>query len=60
MLKGKIVENGKTQGDMAKKLGISLQSFNAKINGKRKFNLDEVVAICKELKIEEPNRIFFS
>ena len=60
LLKGKIKEKAYTQSDIAKEIGVSLQSFNSKINGKRKFTLDEVVKICKVLKIEEPNQIFFS
>jgi len=60
LLKGKIKENAYTQKDISEQIGISLQSFNSKINGKRKFTLDEVINICKILKIEDPNQIFFN
>ena len=40
-LKGKIAEKGKTQTDLAKKLNLSVQSFNAKLNGRAKFDIDE-------------------
>lgn len=58
-LKGKIMEHQFTQEKLAGLLGISVQSLNAKLNGRRKFNLDEVVSITQILNIENPVEIFF-
>lgn len=33
-----------TQAECARKIGISAQSLNAKINGKTEFNSEEIVA----------------
>lgn len=59
-LKGKIVEKGLTQGKIAVKLGISPQSFNAKLNKRAPISLDEMFKLIEILKINDPNEIFFS
>lgn len=58
-LKGKIVEKQFTQEKLAEMLGISVQTLNAKLNGRKKFNLDEVVSITHILAIQDPVDIFF-
>ena len=41
ILKGKLVEKNKTYADCAGKLSMSITSFNDKMNGKRKFTVEE-------------------
>ena len=43
-IKGLIKGAGLTQAECARKIGISVQSLNAKINGKTEFNSEEIVA----------------
>lgn len=54
LLKGKIVANGYTQGQLAEKMNISVNSFSAKINGKNAFTLPEVERMCEFLGITDP------
>ncbi|GAA0181008.1 helix-turn-helix transcriptional regulator [Clostridium sediminicola] len=58
-LKGKIVEADMTQEDLAKKLGISVQALNAKLNKRSTFTIIEVSKMIDILNIENPNAIFF-
>jgi len=51
MLLGKMVVNGHNQASLAEILGVSKNTMSAKINGKRPFNTDEILNICKVLKI---------
>lgn len=44
--KGYCAENRIKQTDLAKLLGITVQSINMKLNGKRDFSLSEVKTIC--------------
>lgn len=57
-LRAKIKENGLNQNDVAQKIGISSNSLSRKILGKREFTLSEVLALCKVLRIENPQEIF--
>lgn len=41
-LRALLVENNLTNEDIAKKLGISKQSFSMKINNKREFKVSEI------------------
>lgn len=61
-LKGKLLEKGKTYQDSAGYLGISTNAFNDKINGKRRFYVDEVnkLSILLELTDEEKIDIFLN
>ena len=45
-LKGKMAEAEKSQKELAKLLGISLNAFNNKVNGKSEFNTSEVTRLC--------------
>lgn len=45
-LRAKIAENGSTQGAVAKSIGISENTFSAKISGKRPFYVEEAQKIC--------------
>lgn len=58
-LKGKIVEKGKTQVELAKILNISTQSFNAKLNGRGIFDIEEVKILVNELEIDNVKEFFF-
>ena len=58
-LKGLLIENGYTQADVAKKLGISLNSFSRKINNKTQFNLTEAFLLKNILKISDMEKVFF-
>lgn len=59
-LKGKMTENRISQDKMAKGLGITVQSLNAKLNGRSQFTLEEVVKITEILSLKDPVDIFFT
>ena len=61
-IKGKLKENNLTYADISLTLGISRTAFNDKINGKRKFYVDEIKEISKKLNLtdEEKINIFLS
>lgn len=54
LLKGKIVAAGYSQQTLAPKVKMSANSLNAKINGRKKFDTDEITRICKALGITDP------
>ena len=58
-LKGKMTEKHISQKKLSKMLGITVQSLNAKLNGRTQFTLEEVVRITEYLKIKNPVAIFF-
>lgn len=62
ILKSKRVLFDLTQAEIAKELGITIKSYNAKENGKREFTLDEAKKISSLLKLNlnEVNDIFFN
>lgn len=59
LIRAKIVENGMTQEQVAKEMGISAKTFSIKMNN-GKFGLHEAEKLIKILKIEEPARYFFA
>lgn len=59
-LKGKMKEMGLSQEQVSNMLGISTQSFNAKINSRKQFTLGEVITLCDLLNIENPKEYFFA
>jgi len=61
-IKARLVEKGLKQSDLAKCLGISVQSLNRKLNGVSDFRLSELEEIAKALDIDEHqyNEYFFS
>ena len=59
-LKGKMTEAHVSQDKLSKYLGITVQSLNAKINGRSPFTLEEVVKITEYLALENPVDIFFN
>ena len=52
-LKAKIVEVGMTQGELARKIGISQNTFTRKISGRRDFTVGEIDRICTVLGITD-------
>lgn len=59
-IKGRIVELGLTQNDLAKALGIATPTISQKINNVRSMSLDEAFAIADILKIpDEQFREYF-
>ena len=42
-----LVENNIKQGEVAQILGISMQSTNMKVNGKRYFTLPQIKKLCE-------------
>lgn len=63
MLKGKLRENALTQADAAKKIGLSLSRFNAKVNetGGAEFSLGEIrnMKNLLSLNASQVDQIFF-
>lgn len=59
MLRGKIVEKGMTEKQVAKEIGMSSKTFSLKMKS-GKFGLDEADKIIALLEIEKPEQIFFS
>lgn len=58
-LKGKMTEAHVSQERLSKHLGITVQSLNAKLNGRSPFTLEEVIKITEYLSLENPVDIFF-
>lgn len=54
LLKSKIVAKGMCQRSVAKEIGMSENSFSAKIQGRSSFTVDEAIRICDLLDITEP------
>lgn len=59
-LKAAIIAKGYRQEDVAKKLNISTQSLNYKINNKRDFRASEIEKLKFILDIENIDVIFFA
>lgn len=57
-LKAVFVENGKTQAEVAKGIGMSETTFNRRLS-KAEFGSEEIDALVKFLNIKEPVPIFF-
>ena len=53
LLLSKMVVKGESQSTMADKIGVSKNTFCAKINGKGFFNTQEISDICDILGIED-------
>lgn len=59
LLRGKIVEKGYRQKDVAKLIGITYQSFSDKINNKSSFKVSEIIKLCELLDIADKDSYFF-
>ena len=56
-LKGKLVENRKTYDECSKYLGITITTFSDKMNGKRRFYVDEVNRLSELLGLSNEEKI---
>lgn len=61
-LKAKIVEKGMVQEEIAQALGMTIATFNYKVNNKREFKASEIKRLSERLSLtaEEVNTIFFA
>lgn len=61
-LKGKIVESGLNQTWIAEQLGMTLATFNYKVNNKTEFKASEIKKLAEILHLtaNEVNEIFFA
>ena len=59
-LKGVMREKNYSQNKLAKQIGITTQSLNAKLNGRSQFTIEEAINIIAVLKIIKPEEIFFN
>lgn len=59
LIKAKITENGMTQAQVAKEIGMSPKTFSIKMSS-GKFGLDEADKMISLLKIEKPELYFFA
>lgn len=60
LLKGAIKSKGLTQGETAKKIGISAASLNYKINNRRQFTASEISKLVNLLAIVNKDDYFFA
>lgn len=58
-LRGIIAENGKTQSDVAKMIGITPKTFYTRMD-RGVFGSDEIQIMIDELHIQNPMDIFFT
>ncbi|WP_242655156.1 helix-turn-helix transcriptional regulator [Clostridium cellulovorans] len=54
-----MTELGYTQQKLSDELNMSVQTLNAKFNGRSIFSLNEVISITKILELDNPIEIFF-
>ena len=59
-LKGIMREKNYSQNKLAKQIGITTQSLNAKLNGRSQFTIEEAINIIAVLTIRKPEEIFFN
>lgn len=59
LLKAKIVENGLNQLGISRKMGMSYQTLNSKINNKSEFTAKEILKLCEILHISSEKDIYF-
>ena len=57
MLKGKLTEKRKTYADCANKLNICITTFSDKMNGKRKFTVEEANALSGFIGLNNQEKI---
>lgn len=51
-LRGRIIEKCGSQNELANQIGLTAQTISAKMIGKNKFTMDEIVVISKILEID--------
>lgn len=57
-LKAKIIEKGLNQDKVAKKMGITLQTFNAKLNGRSPWTLENILKLKEILNLQNIEEFF--
>ena len=57
VLKGKLREQEKTYADCAKQMGISITTFSEKINGRRKFTVEEANDLSNFLQLTDKEKV---
>ena len=57
-LKGIMREKNVTQQELADKLGVSVQTFNSKINGRTAFTIPEAIKIIELLVLRNQKKFF--
>ena len=58
-LKAKIIATGQTQAQVAKKIGMSGQTFSRKVNNLVEFTASEIAKLSDILNITDKDSIFF-
>lgn len=58
-LKSKIIATGRTQAQVAEKIGMSGQTFSRKINNLVEFTASEIAKLSELLDITDKDSIFF-
>nr|WP_195366163.1 helix-turn-helix transcriptional regulator [[Eubacterium] tenue] len=56
-VKGKLRENNITYDEISSMIGMSVTTFNNKINGKKRFYIDEIKKISKVLNFTDEEKI---
>lgn len=56
-VKGKLKENNLTYGEFSSMIGMSVTTFSDKINGKKRFYIDEIKIISKILNFTDEEKI---
>lgn len=56
-VKGKLKEHGITYAELSTILGMSITSFSDKMNGKKRFYIDEVKKISRVLNLTDEEKI---
>ena len=57
LLKAAIVKEGFTQGEFAKKIGISTNTLTSRMSGQTPFNVDEIDKACEVLHLDSCEEI---
>ena len=57
LLKAAIVKEGYTQGEFAKKIGISTNTLSSRMTGQTPFNVDEIDKACEVLRLDNSEEI---
>lgn len=56
LFNGAVAEAGLTHKELAKKIGMSKNTLSSRVNGKTKFNADEIEKACDVLNICDNDR----
>lgn len=59
LIKARIIEKGLNQVEVSRRIGISYQSLNNKINNKTEFTATEILKLCRILDISSEKDAYF-